>query len=79
MSRSVTKSWNYNTEGVAHYGMLWDFLVHVRTLPANGYRAASGAPLGVTGSDLVDNHLFRGANYFWQMWQRIEARKVSVP
>ncbi len=78
MSRSVTKSWNYNTEGVAHYGMLWDFLVHVRTLPANGYRAASGAPLGVTGSDLVDNHLFRSANYFWQMWQRIEARKVTV-
>lgn len=79
MSTTMTRSWNYNTEGVAHYGMLTDFLVHVRTAAANGYRAAGGTPLGVTGDDLVNNHLFRSANYFWQMWERIEARKAGVP
>lgn len=82
MSSSTTvgglKSWDYNTEGVAHYGMLADFLRDVRTAPANGYVAAGGVPLGVAGAELVDHHLFRSANYFWQMWERIEAKKVLV-
>jgi hypothetical protein len=30
------------------------------------------------GSELVDYHLNRNANYFWQMWQLIEARKGRV-
>jgi len=78
MSSSVMKSWNYNTEGVAHYGMLPDFLMDVRTAPSDGY-VTGGAPVGVAGDELVGHHLFRSANYFWQMWARIEARKANVP
>jgi hypothetical protein len=26
----------------------------------------------------VDHHLMRSADYFWRMWERIEARKVNV-
>lgn len=77
MSTSGAKFWNYNTEGVAHYGMLTDFLVDVRTAPSNGY-SSGGMPLGVDGKELVNHHLFRSANYFWEMWQRIEARKGAV-
>jgi microsomal dipeptidase-like Zn-dependent dipeptidase len=77
MSTSGAKFWNYNTEGVAHYGMLTDFLVDVRTAPSNGY-SSGGMPLGVDGKELVDHHLFRSANYFWEMWQRIEARRGAV-
>jgi len=78
ISRTMTRTWDYNTEGVAHYGMLADFLVHVRTAPSNGYQSG-GVPLGVAGDELVNHHLFRSANYFWEMWQRIEARKGAVP
>jgi hypothetical protein len=78
MSTSITKSWDYNKEGVAHYGMLADFVMDVRTAPSNGYTGAGGFPLGVTGAELVDNHLNRSANYFWQMWMQIEARKGLV-
>jgi hypothetical protein len=77
-STTGTKSWDYNTDGVAHYGMLTDFLKHVRLAPSNGYQSG-GVPLGVAGDELVSHHLFRSANYFWQMWERIEARKTSVP
>lgn len=41
MSSSGTKSWNYNTNGVAHYGMLRDFMMDVRTAPSNGYKAGA--------------------------------------
>jgi hypothetical protein len=65
MSSSGTKTWDYNTEGVAHYGMLPDFIAHVRSVSGNSM-------------DLVDKHLFRSADYFWHMWERIEAQKVKV-
>ena len=77
-STSGNKTWDYNTEGVAHYGMLNDFVRDVRNAPSNGYRNASGAATGVAGGDLVDKHLFRSANYFWEMWQRVEAKKGGV-
>jgi microsomal dipeptidase-like Zn-dependent dipeptidase len=66
------KTWDYNKEGVAHYGMLRDFVVDIKTAPA-------GVTSGLAGSELVDSHLNRSANYFWLMWQRIEARKSNVP
>jgi microsomal dipeptidase-like Zn-dependent dipeptidase len=78
ISTSITKSWDYNTEGVAHYGMLADFVRDVKNAPSNGYMAAGGVPLGVVGAELVDHHLMRSADYFWRMWERIEARKVNV-
>ena len=69
-SQTGTKTWDYNLEGVAHYGMYADFVKDVRTAPVNQ---------GMNGADLVDNHLMRSADYFWRMWQKIEAQKVKVP
>ncbi|MEP6689802.1 MAG: fibronectin type III domain-containing protein [Gemmatimonadaceae bacterium] len=79
MSNTGTKFWNYNTEGVAHYGMLADFVRDVRNAPSNGYIGPEGVAMGVAGPDLVDTHLMRSANHFWEMWERIESRKSSVP
>ncbi len=72
------KTWNYNSEGVAHYGMLSDFLHDVHTMPANNHINGQGVPTGITGADLVDQHLFRSADYFWHMWERCEAQSANV-
>jgi microsomal dipeptidase-like Zn-dependent dipeptidase len=73
------KSWNYNTEGVAHYGMLPDFIMDVRTSPVDpNLGNAPDGPYGVSGQDLVDNHLQRSADYFWHMWEQSEARKTTI-
>ena len=79
MSTTGAKTWNYNTDGVAHYGMLADFVRDLRNAPSNGFIGAGGAQLGVAGGDLVDKHLMRGADHFWKMWQRIEVAKGSIP
>jgi hypothetical protein len=70
MSRTGLKTWDYNVDGVAHYGMYADFIKDVRSAPVNQ---------GMSGADLVDNHLMRSADYFWHMWQRIEAQKSRIP
>lgn len=57
-STDGSKAWNYNTDGVAHYGMLWDFLQDVKTLPG--------------GSDLVENNFMYGADYFFHTWRIAE-------
>jgi hypothetical protein len=75
-STSGSKTWRYSDDGVAHYGMMADFVRGVSLAPANTYGGRTTP--GMTGSDLVNHHLNRNANYFWQMWQRIEARKGSV-
>jgi len=77
-STTGSKTWDYNTEGVAHYGMMADFVVDLRTAASTEYTGAEGIPLGVVGEELVTNHLNRSANYFWQMWQLIEAKKGGV-
>ena len=77
-SSAGSKTWDYNTDGVVHYGMMADFVVDVRTAPSTGSTSSQGVPLGVTGNELVDDHLNRSANYFWQMWELIEARKARV-
>lgn len=69
-SSSGIKTWDYNTNGVAHYGMLADFVKHLRT---------AGLSNGLTGAQLVDEHLFRSADYFWHMWERIEAQRLNLP
>ncbi len=66
-----TQWWNYNKDGVAHYGMLTDFLKDVRTAPASG-------PGALNGADLVDNHLMFGADYFVQTWKKCEELKTKV-
>jgi hypothetical protein len=56
--------WDYNRDGVAHYGMLWDFLQDVRTLQG--------------GSTMVDNNFMYGADYFFHTWQIAEAKAANV-
>jgi microsomal dipeptidase-like Zn-dependent dipeptidase len=55
MSQVGNTKWNYNEVGVAHYGMIFDFVKDVRNT------------LG--GDDLVDNNLMYGAEYFYQTWK----------
>ena len=78
ISQTGSKRWDYNNDGVAHYGMLADFVRDLRSAPSIGYVGSDGAQLGVAGEELVDRHLFRGANYFWQMWLKIESRQASA-
>jgi hypothetical protein len=63
-STDGTKTWNYNTDGVAHYGMLWDFLQDVRSLPG--------------GAAAVDNNFMFGADYFFHTWQIAETQGAKV-
>lgn len=59
------KTWNYNTDGVAHYGMLADFLKDVASLPG--------------GAAMVNNNFMYGADYFYRTWQRAEALSKNAP
>jgi len=59
-----THTWDYNVTGVAHYGMLPDFLHAARNAPG--------------GANMVDNNLMNGAEYFLQTWKKCEALKTSV-
>jgi hypothetical protein len=59
------KQWDYNSDGVAHYGMLADFLKDARTAPG--------------GAELIDNNLMHGADYFLQTWRKSEAQSSQVP
>jgi hypothetical protein len=76
-SKSTTdgRTWDYNVDGVAHYGMFADFVKDVRTAPPN---QAISPNQCMNGKDLVDNHLMRSADYFWRMWQKIEAQRLQV-
>ena len=62
-SMDGTKTWNYNADGVAHYGMLPDFLMDVAALPS--------------GAAVVAN-VNSGAEYFYQTWKKAETQKVNV-
>lgn len=68
-SQTGTRVWDYNIDGVAQYGMLADFVKDVRTAPTSQAMA---------GKDLVDNHLLHSADYFYRMWQKVEAQKRNV-
>ena len=47
-SQTGTRVWDYNIDGVAHDGMLADFVKDVQTAPTSQAMA---------GKDIVDNHL----------------------
>jgi hypothetical protein len=72
LSRSAqgTRTWDYNTDGVAHYGMFVDFLRDVRTLPANAT---------MTGRQIFDDQMMYGADYFYRMWLKADTQKARVP
>ena len=69
--RSIMPMQSPSTNGSANctYGMLADFVKDVRTAPTSQAMA---------GKDLVDNHLLHSANYFYRMWQKVEAQKRNV-
>lgn len=64
-SSDGTRTWNYNTEGVVHYGMLPDFLRDVAALPQ--------------GADMVNNNFMYGADYFYKTWQIAESKRSMAP
>jgi microsomal dipeptidase-like Zn-dependent dipeptidase len=57
-----SKSWDYNVDGVAHYGMIADFL--------------EGVPR-VNGGQDVRGKMMKGAQYFYDTWKRMEAYSVQ--
>jgi microsomal dipeptidase-like Zn-dependent dipeptidase len=59
------KTWNYNNDGVAHYGMLPDFLQDVKTVPG--------------GFELVHNNMMYGAESLYQTWSLAEKQAARVP
>jgi hypothetical protein len=65
ISRLGTQTWDYRKFGVAHFGVLADFLKDVQAEP-------------VAGSNTVKT-VNNGAEYFYQTWLRCEQRKSSVP
>jgi microsomal dipeptidase-like Zn-dependent dipeptidase len=62
-STEGNRTWNYNTVGVAHYGMLPDFLQDVSTM--------SG------GCTLVTN-MMNGAQYFYETWRIAEGNTSAI-
>lgn len=60
----IVSEWNYNLDGFAHYGLLPDFLQDAKNL-------------GISANDLAP--LFRGAEDYVSMWERIDAMKQAIP
>ena len=63
-SRLGTKEWDYNRDGVAHYGMLADFVRDMRTAPG--------------ATDVVDPYFYGAAEVFSDMWLTAERQKAQV-
>lgn len=63
MSETLGKKWSINTDGVAHYGLLPDFIQDMKNV-------------GITNKDL--SPLFLSAEYFAQMWEKCERQRTSV-
>ena len=59
-----TRWFDYNIDGVAHYGMLPEFFLDVNNAP--------------NGSNLLKNNLIYGADYFLQTWKICEAKKAHI-
>jgi len=68
-STTGTRTWDYNFDGVAHYGMYFDFLRDLRTWGGNGSH---------TGKEIVDDQLAYGAENFYRMWLKAETQKTRV-
>jgi len=65
MSFDGSKGWDYNVDGVAHYGLMPDFVRDIATLPPDG-------------AAMVNNSLMYGADYFYHTWQIAETRARGV-
>src|SRR3974390_3502978 len=53
MSKDGNRTWDYNHDGVAHYGLLPDYLEDVASLP---------------GGQAAVQRMFGGAQYFYETW-----------
>lgn len=80
------QSWDYNSLGVAHYGMLPDFLQDVSTLQGKNLNQAvflQGSSVGpfigkfANGSTVV-SQMNAGAQYFYPTWRIAEAVAASL-
>jgi len=69
-SSTGTRTWDYNTDGVAHYGMFVDFLRDVRHFSLPGL---------MPGREMVDDQMMYGADYFYRMWLKADTQKTRVP
>jgi len=72
LTKSTTgnRTWDYNVDGVAHYGMYVDFLRDVRTWGGN---------TTLTGHQIVDDQVMYAAENFYRMWLKAEAQKTRIP
>lgn len=60
-SKTGNKEWDYTKEGVAHYGLMADFVRDVSQKNPTTY-----------------NNLMNSAEYFAQMWEKVEKQKSKV-
>lgn len=60
--RTGNKSWDYNQEGVAHYGLMADFVKDMQSI----------------NKTYTDNYFMKSAEYFTQMWEKCERQKSRV-
>jgi microsomal dipeptidase-like Zn-dependent dipeptidase len=72
------RSWDYGTDGVAHYGMLPEFIWDVHQLPAPPLPNGAPMPNAMPGGAMIDGQLFRSADYFLHMWQIAETQSRNV-
>lgn len=64
MSKTGDKMWDYRKDGVAHYGMLADFLRDISLKEKYG--------------EYVRSHIMDNAEYFARMWEKAESSSKSV-
>ncbi|MGO9336121.1 MAG: hypothetical protein ACLPY1_01305 [Terracidiphilus sp.] len=67
ISTDSNQSWNYNQVGLAHYGMLPDFLQDVSGMSFG----PNATPAQMTGSQVVTS-MYNGAQYFYETWRLVE-------
>jgi microsomal dipeptidase-like Zn-dependent dipeptidase len=58
MSKTGDKKWDYSKDGVAHYGMMADYLRDMSSMGANGL--------------LLQTNILKNAEMFAQMWEKAE-------
>src|SRR5207253_3241743 len=61
MSKTGDKKWDYSKEGVAHYGMLADYLRDMSTMGQEGIN--------------LNANILKNAEFFAQMWEKAEKQR----
>lgn len=64
MPKTGDKTWDFRKDGVAHYGMMADFLRHI----------AQDTKYG----EYVRSHIMDNAEYFARMWEKAESSSKNV-